>query len=195
MISMFTLNGFGIVKMSTRQIKRSITLFEVLIVMSLIAVALGASFIPVSKALRGEKFERGVEQLTAKIALAQEVMLDFQTDVSLFLFQEGNEIKCVIKTHKKLPTYLEKSLNRYKTINGIEQMAFNNEVHKDIEIQFDGVLGTVSKGTLTLISNKKEVTLNLKGYPAHITRGEHAEANSQKVNEEASYPEEIISII
>ncbi len=180
----------GTEKMSTRLIKRSMTLFEVLIVMVLIAAALSATVIPISKALKGERFERGVDRLIAKIELAQGVMLDFQTDVQLFLIQEGNIIKSRIETHRPLPAYLDQSLNRYNIIEGIEQMAFNNKCD-DIEIQFDGTLGTVSKGALTLISHKKRETLNLKGYPAQIKRGEYADPNIQ----EAHYPEEVLSTL
>lgn len=171
--------------------KRAVTLFEVLVVMTLLAVALGAAFIPLSKALRGERFERGVDQLIGKLALAQEIMLDFHTDVLITLDKQGDEVICKLKPCQKLPPHLEKTLNRYETIKGIDEIAFDNEERNSIVLHFDGTLGTTPEGKLVLTSNNKEEVLVLKGYPTQIKRGEHADKNSS----EANYPEEIVSTI
>src|SRR5690625_456989 len=59
--------------------KRAFTLMEIMLVVALIGFALSAISIQVPKALRGETFERGVDRVKSRIALAQELMLDYQT--------------------------------------------------------------------------------------------------------------------
>jgi len=159
--------------------------------MTLIAVALGALSLQVSKALRIEKFERGVEQVISKLLLTQELMLDFRTDVSLTLLKDGKDILCTIETTMILPNRLEKSINRHQRIEGIDEMAFDNIFRDTIVICCDGSLGTMSEGVLTFISQDRQKSLLLKGYPSQHGRGKC----EQKKECPANYPEEIFSAI
>src|ERR1700722_14849734 len=123
--------------------KRSFTLFEILVVMVLIATALGAVSINISKAIAKEKFERGVERLRAKLFLAQELMLDFHTDVKVILKQEPKHLFCQIEAQRKIPEQLELSINRYSKIPGIESIHFD----AGNVLYFDGNLGSTPQGT------------------------------------------------
>ena len=171
--------------------KQAFTLFEILIVMSLIAIAFGGLTLQISKALKGERFERGVEQIIAKIALAQELMLDFHADIQLTLNHAQDVWKCELVVNRQLPAHQAKSINRYVNIKGIEGIAFDGTFKEIIELQFDGTLGTIPKGVLTLISNHKKETIVLNGDPSHIRRGTYV----QKNNCQAIYPEEIFSAL
>lgn len=169
--------------------KRSVTLFEILIVMVLVSFALGVMALPVSKALKGERFERGVDEFIQRITLAQELMLDFRCDVWLKLSQEKDAVLCTLKTEAPLPPHLMKSLNRHMRIKGITGITFREEPLT--ELCFEGGLGSFPRGLLTLIGEKKKETLFLKGFPAHIQRGKNETAACCT----AGYPEEILSAL
>lgn len=172
--------------------KRSITLMEMMIVISLIAVALGAMSLPISKALKSETFAHGVDGVIGKIMLAQEVMLDFNTDLQLFLKkdEEGKGIHCHIVPGIPLPPHIEKGLNHRPLIPGITEMAFNHEIKNSIQLSFEGPIGSISQGTLTLGASGKEEHIALPGYPKHIRRGNYVQTTSS-----TPYPEEIISAL
>ncbi len=166
--------------------KKAFTLIEMVLVITLIAIALGAMAFPLSKALKKEKFERGVDAIIARITFAQEIMLDFHTDVTLTLLEESGKVICTIEPAIALPAKIEKALNHHKEIPGISQLCFNHEIRKRIEICFDGTIGAVSRGTLTLSGSGREAILSLPGYPTHIQRGEHEAQKSCFI----PYPEE-----
>lgn len=159
--------------------------------MVILSAVLGAAALPLSKALRTERFERGVDQIITRLAFAQEVMLDFETDVLVTLEREDKEITCSIKTQKVLPPAFEKILNLHKKIQGIDEMSFDNEILNKIEIHFDSSLGTTTKGKLTLHLGNQEEILTLKGHPTQIKRGDYAKILSS----EAHYPQEIVSAL
>jgi hypothetical protein len=165
---------------------------EMVIVMLLIAAAFGITAFPLAQALRSERYARGVDGVTRKIMFAAEVMLDFHTDVSLILEKdpENGEFICHITAATPLPIPIEKGLNHHPKISGIEAMAFNHEPKTKIELFFDGTLGEVTKGILTLIAPGKQEEIILPGYPTSIKRGMHAPTITS-----ASYPEEIVSVI
>jgi prepilin-type N-terminal cleavage/methylation domain-containing protein len=175
-----------------RKNKSALTLIEMLLVISLLAIAFGVISVPISKALKKEKFERGVDQLLVKLALAQELMLDFQTNVSLTLAldQEHEKVTCRLETERRLPDHLETSINRYGKVAGIQEMQFDDSVRNTLVLYFDASFGTTSKGVLTLISGMNKAQINLKGYPARIKRGDDEENECQ-----VPYPEEILSAL
>lgn len=160
--------------------------------MVLIAAAFGVTAFPLAQALKSERFVRGVDGVTRKIMFAAEVMLDFHTDVSLILEKdpEGGGLTCHIAAAISLPAHIEKGLNHRPKIAGIEAMAFNHEPKAKIELLFDGTLGGVPEGILTLIAHGKQEEIILPGYPKSIKRGMNATAIPP-----TPYPEEIVSVI
>lgn len=170
--------------------KRAFTLFEILIVMTLIATALGVLTLQISKALRGGRFEQGVEQVISRLTLAQELMLDFQADVLVTLHQKSAEIiECKIEISRPLPEHLEKSISRYCKITGIEEIAFNEKAEEKIRLPFDGTLGIAPEGVITFLAHGREQKIFLNGCPAQIKRGNHEKIHIPQ----ADYPEEIFS--
>jgi type II secretory pathway pseudopilin PulG len=175
--------------------KRSLTLIEMMLVMTLIAIGLGTLGFQVAKALKKERFERGVEQVMGKISLAQEVMLDFHTDVTLTLYREGEEIECRLETDLSLPSQIEKGLNRYHTIEGIEEIAFNDEIRRKIILQFEGGVGSTPQGKLTFLGQGDAISIHLKGYPTQIRREQNRGGENGPTLCQADYPEEIFSAL
>jgi hypothetical protein len=142
-----------------------------MVVMALIAIAVGGISLPISKALKRERFERGVDQVIAKITLAQELMLDFHTDVKLTLKRDNGKWVCDINTDRKLPREQERGVNHYAEIKGVEEITFEGGSGENVEILFSGTLGVISPGTLTLLSQDHKARIVLKGYPSQIKRG------------------------
>jgi Prokaryotic N-terminal methylation motif len=168
--------------------KYSFTLLEILIVMTLIATFLGAMALPISKALRKERFETAVKAVIGKITLATEVMLDFRTDVTLKLQLENQEVVCTILPQMRLPEHIEKGFNHKNEIKGISTMLFNDKAQESIEIHFEGTLGSISAGEIALINGNLKEVITLPGYPAQIHKGKHAQTTYHP-----TYPQEILS--
>ena len=157
-------------------------------VIALITLIASVVTLQISKALKKERFEQGVESVLAKLALAQELMLDFHTDVRVCFEKQGEILSCTLTTNLSLPPHLESSINRYSKISGVSSIAFNGVPKAHCELLFDGTLGSVPVGTLTLSKETKEESIFLNGYPAHFKRGK----NEEKHIRPAIYPEEAI---
>ncbi len=175
-----------------RMAKRPFTLMEILLVVALIGLTFGAISFQFPKALRKETFEQGVDQVKTRIALAQELMLNYQTDVVLkFSYDDEKKgMRCFIQATKPLSDKLKRSVNRNQLIKGIEEVAFEDSGALEVDLHFDGTLGATPRGRLVLKGHNREAILTLKGFPSHILRGDHVAEESQ-----ATYPEEIISFI
>ncbi len=89
-----------------------------LLVLFLIATALGTIAIQVPKAWKKETFEGGVSRVISKIELAQELMLNSHLDVVLILTLKDKGVDCEIKSQQPVSEAFLRKLNRYKTIEG-----------------------------------------------------------------------------
>ena len=176
---------------SSNRHKRAFTLFEILIVISLIAISFGFTAIQVPKALKKERFETAVEEVIAKISLATELMLDYRMDVVLIFSQKEGELFYDFKLNQPIPPKLNAKLKRNPKIKGIEKIAFDGKPCQTIGLLFDGTLGAISRGGLHLEGNGQEAHLLLRGFPSKIIRG------NNDLSKEASpfYPEEILSAL
>ncbi|MCC5831948.1 MAG: type II secretion system protein [Chlamydiales bacterium] len=172
--------------------RRSFTLIEILLVVALIGLTLGVVSIQFPKVLSGETFERGVDQVKSRIALAQELMLNYQTDILLEFEYDHKEkgMRCFIHTGKPLSENLKKNVNLNCVIAGIEEVEFGARGANNVVLHFDGTLGATPKGVLILKGKNREALLTLRGFPSQILRGEHVVENT-----EAVYPEEALSFI
>jgi len=173
-----------------RRDKRSFTLLEIMIVIALIGMTLGVISIQAPKALRTETFERGIDQVKTKIALAQELMLNYQTDVVLKLTPGEKGLFCHMETGKPLSEKMMRNVNRHELIKGIDEVAFDETFTDALELFFDGTLGATPKGKLLLKGGSREAILTLKGFPSHLLRGDHVTEDS-----EATYPQAVLSFI
>jgi hypothetical protein len=176
-------------KLPTQLNKRSVTLLEVLFVMLLLGLISGTIAFPIRKALRGEKFERGVDQIISKMTLAQELMLNFNADVHLALRQKGEEIECLLTVERPLPLKLEREINRHTSIKGIAQMNEDGVPKEAVDLFFSSEFKETPKKELTFQSENKDARILLKGYPYAIKRSK----NEETITCYVPYPEEILS--
>jgi type II secretory pathway pseudopilin PulG len=169
--------------------KRAVTLFELMIVILLIALSASVVAIPIVKAFRRERFTHDVDGVIDSITLAQQIMLDFNTPVQLVLKQADGEITCTLEADLPLPPAVKKGLQCPK-LRTIETMAFNQESLTTITLHFEGPLSPCTKGTLTLQGVGRRDTIFLPGYPCGIQRGKHDQIQTI---DSAKYPQEIFS--
>lgn len=168
--------------------KRSFTLFELLLVLLLVGLASGAIITGIPRALQLETFETGVQRIISKLTLAQELMLDYQTDICATIQQDDGGISLRLFSHKPLPPAQLKMLNKQEKIRGITYVSFEGK-EPPFSLLFDHTLGTTPKGVLVIKGHSREVVVTLRGYPAQILRG-NLKTNHE---EEAIYPQEVLS--
>lgn len=161
--------------------RRAFTLFEMLLVLFLIATALGTIAIQVPKAWKKETFEGGVSRVISKIELAQELMLNSHLDVVLILTLKGKGLDCEIRSQQPVSEAFLRKLNRYKTIEGITEIGFDHERANRIELHFENAIGATREGTLVLGAEGKEQKICLPGFPSRIVRGEYVKENIKKI--------------
>ncbi len=166
--------------------KSSLTLLELILVISIASLLVGAGTLQIPRFLAHERFEKEVKLVQQKIELAQELMLDFETDITLQLL--ATDAGTTLKLLSTKP--LKKRWNRKEmTLKQIKQIAFDREKTDDLKLLYDCQMGGCPKGNLKLIGKKKEVTLFLPGYPGKIKRGEKLEDGKN-----APYPQEMFSL-
>lgn len=152
--------------------KASFTLIEMLIVMSLIALCLGAGAFGISRALNKESFEAQTQCFLHQIALAEELMIDTRQDVWIS-FKEG---ACFL---------IAPQHTHQVSLSKVKEVLFN---HKEQDLLFSGALGIPPRGVLVLRSKSgEEKVIHLSGIPGMINQKEVA-------THEASYPQEILSL-
>jgi len=175
-------------KFLTKRAIYRFTLFELLVVIALVGAAFGLIAIQVPKALKKERFETTIEQVIAKISLAQELMIDYHTDVDLTFAEQPKGVACHITVNQPLPAKLTSHLSKHQLIEGIDTIAFNEKPSQVIHLLFDATLGATPKGRFFLAAKECKATLILRGFPSKILRGNH-----EIIKEDNPlYPEEIL---
>ncbi|MCP5470301.1 MAG: hypothetical protein H7A36_07360 [Chlamydiales bacterium] len=167
--------------------RNSFTLLELLCVLTLIAFVLGTGGIQMKRALSGERFERAVEQIERKLELAQEIMLDCNTDV-IVTFETGEKgVVCQLHTLKPLP----KRWRRFLTVNlkEVNAISFDGERVQKLELTYDSALGACPCGHLLIQGKKRVRMLTLPNYPGKIKKGVSDEKGIF-----VPYPQEVLSL-
>ncbi|NGX61222.1 MAG: hypothetical protein K940chlam9_00705 [Chlamydiae bacterium] len=170
--------------------KRAFTLVEILLGLTLLAIFLGTASISIPKALAKERFEKGMSRAVARLSLAQEVMLDYGSDVEVvFSFREDGEgIEIELKPLKPLSEALLTHLNRSSHVEEIVSGRFD-ETPLPFTLFFDGTVGATPAGVLSLEGKRgNSGELTLRGFPSEIKRGSYAISET----EIGTYPEALL---
>jgi type II secretory pathway pseudopilin PulG len=164
--------------------KRPITLIELMLVITIAAIAIGALGFTLPKALREERFKKNTLEVLLKIQTATDLMLAYDTDVILAFHRERDGLHASYATSKPLPPQLLGSLNRKEVLKEIADIEFNG---KNTPLVFSSSNGQTPDGRLT-IKGKKEMAIQLPGYPTPYLKREH-----EKKKNKAPYPKEALS--
>lgn len=163
------------------------TLVEILLVIAIIGMSVGLFVVKAPSLFRKESFNKSVDELSAKIERAQELMLDYSVDVKLLISQTDTGLKCLYSTEKEFPLDELRKLNRHCEITGINSFTWNGESRGHLILNFDSAQNSISKGLLSLKGNH-EATLFLPGEPGPIQK-----ELTKKVNADLDslYPDEV----
>lgn len=153
--------------MQKRQKAKAITLIEILLVLSLIAMALGATQFGFTHFIKEEAFVQECAKIKKAIAFAEELMMDTGSDLTLTLQHDKEEMKLLLSTSKTLPKRLLLPLEQ--CCKEITFLYFNDKPTKKLVLHFEGHLGITSKGVITLENKKgKKQYFVLRGFPGGL---------------------------
>lgn len=173
-----------------RKAKHPFTIIEILCVLFILAIAAASIGIKGPALLRHERFENGVEAIFDQIVFAQEIMLLYQTDLSLTLQVEKKGILANLNVASKDVKNAFKTSFKPVLIKGIDAIFFNNEKQKIVTINFLAEDCVVTKGLLSFGNSEKRKHISLPGFPSSPS------VNKIKKDEtpsKAIYPQEVLS--
>lgn len=165
----------GIVK------KRFVTLLELLIVITVLAMVIGVIGWNINKALREQHFKTEVDVVVDYLRLAQNLMLILNADVHVIFKAFPKEISMGLKVDGniddnllKVVTSKEKKLHNVQFVEFYDENKTHNEPNQ-VDVKFISKGFVMSKGVMRLSTNEKgdvagaiERFICLPGYPKPI---------------------------
>lgn len=160
-----------------------VTLLELLLVLSLLALLAGVIGINMRRAFFEQRFRAEVSGLVSSLRLAQDLMLILDTDIHVFIEDDPKKgLHSWIEAEKKLTDgwgrELERKRARFSAIHLVEmedKISENSAQTNKIDIKFLSGGAVMSKGILNAFSsrNKNDETslvssICLPGYPKPI---------------------------
>lgn len=158
--------------------RKSVTLIEILLVVSLLAIVFSIVGFFLYKGIQKEKFLADTALVLEKMATARDLAVQMDMEVRFNLLQDDSGIGWAIEGDKLLQGAAKVIAAQTKTLNAISSMSFEgNSVHA-FEIVFSR-MGTASpKGNLTLFPNvqgrkRDEEAIVIRTFPfPHFLREE-----------------------
>jgi type II secretory pathway pseudopilin PulG len=174
--------------------KRSfITLIEMLIVMSILAVTASVVTVNIRGLLREQRFYSGVEQVLDKFQVAQNIMLILNSDVKVEIYRdEEGQYLCDVIPEKALTASFRKILQENRKIVGIDHITFNET--ENLSFRFSALSQTLPIGNLRLSSDDNEFSqyIPFYGYPHPLKIKNHREVIDEIQTESAAlYPKDV----
>lgn len=165
--------------------KAAFTLIEIFIVVAIIGLASGFLSINIKNSLAKQHFLTSHDLLIEKMQLAQEIALDYDSDVVLDLHLTDQGLNCQLSIFGNLPPKIIRMINDNLYLKEITALEWEHISTRNLRLYFNSnQLG--SQGELELQGKLEKATIYLPGYPAKI-----AKKNNGLPNEKAPYPQEI----
>lgn len=155
--------------------KRYLTLFELLLVLSILSTILGVVAVNLASAYRVDSFRAGVSLLVSKLQTAQEIMLISRTSVKVFLTQTEEGLSVQMRAEGALSPLLKRSILEKTVIKEIASFRFSkgNEIFTDrVTLCFLSGGTIMSKGILELTKGGLSEKIYLCGFPKVIKAGD-----------------------
>src|SRR4051794_25066422 len=166
------------------------TLFEILLVITLIALIGGTCVFSLPKALKQEREEKSMASLIAKVEIAKEVMVDYDADVTLILSQAAEGVTCHLYPSKPMRESIKKALNKESFFPGIERVVWRGVTYRELKLPFVASDGKIPEGVLELHCKEKVCRYYLPGYLGEIKKNYDTEIQKPQ----APYPQEVLSL-
>lgn len=161
--------------------RRPVTLVEILIVMTILALIGAGVGINVTASLHEQRFRLEVSRFVDSLRLAQDLMLIMNTNVHVRVKASENELTYFLDVDGGIPKSWQKIIGiEPKFLKEIHGVFFNDELPfpstpGQLDIRFQSGGGMMSRGVLRLSTHDQEnhpgaivMAVCLKGYPQPI---------------------------
>jgi len=176
--------------------KRPVTLLEMLVVMALIALIVGAVSFNVVKMRRSQQFRSAMTVVQQKLQAALETMLIHNETVQVVIQPVQKGLKIDIDTEIPLTKGLGRLLNRDPLVKGIDSYSWipaeGRPTRGQSTLVFSPIAKAIPKGTLTFFGpGSLKRTIVLKGYPHPFRVTEEEQFEESTLDSETLYPKEV----
>lgn len=155
--------------------KSYFTLVEMMVVVFIISLGLAITGVKLKEAYDEQRFLSEAEQVVNTMALAQDLMLIMDADVSFHLENKSDKkvFICWIEVDKPLKKPWDKMVERKHELNAIKSVKYDAQDTSKLDLNFS--LGSMSHGKIVLSSMKEEdkknkdalkFEINLPDYPS-----------------------------
>lgn len=153
------------------------TLLEMLVVLSLLASAVGVTAIHVNALLREARFSADHQKVVQHLAMAQDLMLILDADVTVHFQQvtNGSHLMCWTKVEKPLTRPMAALVERKIPLKSIASCSFSDIEGEREEDVISFSWGKMSRGIMTLIGHDavhERAKIVLPGYPGPIGKSQ-----------------------
>lgn len=173
---------------------------ELLVVIAIAGMIGGVLAINIGATLRSERFRAGADALAHTLRVAQELMLVYDTCVTVHLRQEEDRIFCRLDFEETLKGPLNSGLKKEHRVKGVRSFVFVTEEgssqDKEIRLNFLSGGSVMSRGLLYLSPSPSrdadELAIVLAGYPKPIEiKTNPSLPDKQEEGHEELYPKEV----
>lgn len=188
-----------------------ITLIEVMIVMTLLAVLGGITAISISRAVQQERYNAGVAQVVNRLQLAQDIMLIARGDVQVSLVPDPAGLWCRVDVAQALVPILQRIADRTGIITGIGGFSWipaggSAVIDSPVSLNFQSAGSRLSRGELRLSSagindpNARQSYILLTGLAEPIISSDTSRYDQLRdgpamgTNLERLYPAEVLEV-
>lgn len=178
--------------------KSFFTLLEVLVVLTILSFVAGVIGINVYKIVAHERFQSEVSLVARKLQQAQDFVMVYGQDASVYLIENEGYHLCRWKTEYPIDHALKRHLNRKEALKWIDKIVFTSEEgesqEQDVVIKFYAWKGTKVRGRLTLSSTGGSKSfIDLPGHPSPLVVGVDRLSMQQDERERGHvYPKEFL---
>lgn len=153
--------------------RRYVTLIEVMIVMSLLAILAGVTGISIRRAVLEERYHAGVAELAGRLQMAQDIMLIVRSDVSVRLNQQPDGLLCHLETTQPLLPVLQRIITRSGVIRGINSFTWTpvdgrSVTNQPVTLNFKSSGPQASRGELKVSAGAVDNYILLSGFAEPI---------------------------
>jgi len=179
--------------------KRPVTLLELLIVMTLIVLIVGAVSFNVLKMRQDQQFRSAMTVVQQRLQAALETMLIHNETVRVVIQPSKEGLRIDIDTEIPLTKGLGRLLNRDPMVKGIVSFSWEPADGRMTKGQstlvFSPIAQAIPQGTLTFYGpGTLKRTIVLKGYPHPFRVTDDDRYEESPLDSEALYPKEVRSL-
>jgi type II secretory pathway pseudopilin PulG len=153
------------------------TLFELLIVLSILLIAVSVMGVRLSKYYQEQRFLSECQQIKSQFTFAQDLMLIMNADVQVKLAhdEKTKKVVCWLEVEKPLKPEQEYLIERKLSLSAIHSYQFEGDYSNPLILPF--TLGSMKRGTLLLseahqnaVQDQKyrQMKIELVGYPCPV---------------------------